>query len=197
MLFRSGRGRGAGRARGCWALWDDRPDAWGLTRHVPPRGAQRQLRHCSAITCQCIPLLRGSPSTREKAAEKTGPELPQGGARPGAWLCSRPSWERGQGPPVRVNPGLRVGRLGQVCVCPSTVTARVLPGLCCVIRGCSYCLPARTPSGLPLSPPLPSFVLRRYWAQAGVPTPSHLHPKVPRHAGFPRGEHRGSRHRFL
>ena len=22
-------------------------------------------------------------------------------------------------------------------------------------------------------------------------------PKVPRHAGFPRGEHRGSRHRFL
>ena len=24
-----------------------------------------------------------------------------------------------------------------------------------------------------------------------------LHPKVPRHAGFPRGEHRGSRHRFL
>ena len=24
-----------------------------------------------------------------------------------------------------------------------------------------------------------------------------IDPKVPRHAGFPRGEHRGSRHRFL
>ena len=28
-------------------------------------------------------------------------------------------------------------------------------------------------------------------------TPFRRPPKVPRHAGFPRGEHRGSRHRFL
>ena len=33
-----------------------------------------------------------------------------------------------------------------------------------------------------------------WWA--GFPT-SWVNPKVPRHAGFPRGEHRGSRHRFL
>ena len=81
---REGRGEGWGR----WAPWDGRPDSRGLTRHVRPPGAQRRLRHCSTITCRCAPLLRGPPSTSEKAAEKTGPELPRGGAGPGAWLCS-------------------------------------------------------------------------------------------------------------
>ena len=37
----------------------------------------------------------------------------------------------------------------------------------------------------------------RDWRATEVMTAFLRPPKVPRHAGFPRGEHRGSRHRFL
>ena len=60
--------------------------------------------------------------------------------------------------------------------------------------------PFRVEQGTSLETPWPVPPPPRSFPSAGPASPwaAFLRPpKVPRHAGFPRGEHRGSRHRFL
>ena len=97
--------------------------ARGVTRHVPPRGAQ--LRHCSASSVTVtrssrVPPALGRRQLRRQAWHSPGEGLdPEHGCAPAHPQRGASGPGRGAGAGRQGQPRTEGGRLGQVCVSPS------------------------------------------------------------------------------